>query len=288
MKLRKKAGEAYSFYSARIAFSIFQVGATVSQFWEEKGERALEAPWVQLLKMKWLSGSNIENKAITSFQEVGLLGLCRATNRRIHRPVRSTTILLEIIWRQMRARTRAEHLLNCSQMLGGCSFQPPHAWRPRRLYITLSDPAHSLSRTSRGAGRPFSHVHISFVLPQDSLGPFTTAAGLRARAPIPLKKRPSHGIQKTSFQARRWVSHSSFLLFLRIFALRRGMIVHSGEDEGGAWRGLTLNSPRRCDTPPGSLPLRFPSLAQREVDGKGQRGGKPRLLSGRVAMQPGP
>ena len=32
MKLRKKAGEAYSFYSARIAFSIFQVGATVSQF----------------------------------------------------------------------------------------------------------------------------------------------------------------------------------------------------------------------------------------------------------------
>lgn len=59
--------------------------------------------------------------------------------------------------------------------------------------------------------------------------------------------------------------------------------MHSGEDEDGAWRGLTLNSPQRRNSPPASLPLRFPSLAQHEVDGKGQRGGKPRLLSGRVA-----
>lgn len=36
-----KAGEVYSLYSARIAFNIFQVGATVSQFWEGKKERAL-------------------------------------------------------------------------------------------------------------------------------------------------------------------------------------------------------------------------------------------------------
>ena len=281
MKLRKKAGQAYSFYSARIAFSIFQVGATVSQFWEKR-ERAFEAPWVQLQKMKWLPGSNIENKAITSCQEVGLLGLCRATIRRIHRPGRCTTVLLEILeadegaharWAPAQLRTDAGPL---------CSPTSPRVTPPKVVHHSQRSGSLAI-QDLHGAGRRFSHVHISFVLPQDNSGPFTTAAGVRARSPIRLKKRPSHGSQKTSFHAGPWVSHSSFLLFLQVFALRRGMVVHSGEDEGGAWRGLTWNSPRRRESPPASLPPRFPSLAQREVDGKGQRGGKPRLLSGQAA-----